>query len=109
MQSSEITAVSRSVLSGHPDRRQIPSREKSVVAHPVQSEGGRRYVLRLIRRSPSTASYTWTVTRDQDSGVVARSRKTFASLMEALGDAARVMTPLALDGIEPDAMRNASG
>lgn len=116
MRSGEITTVSRSVLSGRPDRLQnaafsrdpFPSRKKSMVVHTIQSEGGGPYVLRLTRRSPSTASYTWTVIRDQDSGEIARSRRTFATLLEAMADAARVMTPLALDGIEPDAMENAS-
>lgn len=76
-----------------------------MVAH--QSQGGGLYVLRLSRGNPSTA-YTWTVIREEDSGEVARSEKTFATLMEAMADAARVVTPLALDGIEPNAMGNAS-
>lgn len=116
MQSSEITTVSRSVLSGYPERLQkaaspeapVPSRKKRMVTRSIQGRGGDLYILRLIRRSRATASYTWTVTRDQDSGEVARSRKTFASLIEALADAARVVTPLALDGFAPNAMGNAS-
>lgn len=116
MRSSEVTTVSRSVLSGRPDRLQsttsrrdpFPSRKKGMVIHSIRSRGGSLYVLRLIRRRPSTASYTWTVVRDQDSGEVARSRKAFATLMEALADAALVVAPLALYGIEPDAMGSAS-
>lgn len=114
MRSIEITTVSRSVLSDHPDRLQnavlpkapFPSGKKRMAVHSIKSGSGNGYVLRLIRRSPSTASYTWTVIRDRDSGEVARSIKAFATLMEALADAARAVAPLAFDGIEPNAMEN---
>jgi hypothetical protein len=56
------------------------------------------YLLRIIRRGPSTAPFGWEIIRQHDSVEIARSAKTFPTRAEALADSVRVAAPLALGG-----------
>lgn len=107
MRSGETTTISR-VLSDHSDRlamvapqRALPlSRRKSKPADSIPNPDGGRYILCVTCRKPSAASYIWQVIRGRDSTELARSGKTFATFTETLADAARVVAPLALGGID---------